>query len=635
MSLSPRSVVTCRTSTNLPDAGKPTCLYLSSRARQHFVFVETDATLFADPFPFFESRDTVASVTCAAEVRPPNRGYTGINVGVLSLKADPRVRTALRQLVELMAARPELDDQSELMRELAFFNTEEREFVDCVASADGFATGCCFNATYVVHAGGIGGTQGKISFLENAGLLLPCPVPTLIRSESDKLDMLARRTAVLGDTGDSDDSASAIHFDIATRAASALVSREAMHNALKAVIRSANPVRILVLGGSMTAGVGCEDGALILRACSWPSRFVRALSTFHPNKSFFIDHQASGGLTTAAALPLHASWLNTTSPALILIDFTINDTFDLQNTQLMLHTEALIHLLRRAAPESHPILVAGCALPECDRAVRVQRLVAATQRVAMISYFDAVAAVAEAEPGPSSVALDRALVQYWDYNRADEIMAPSGAARSWVAGPDWTHSRLHPYATTHKLLARLVANCWRASAFPLSPPAEVVPGAASYDAACAPTSFYSAWAPGRALATGGWRLFEDRPGKPGWIATGPGTLSFNLSFGPVPRLMLTYLKSYEGMRDVHMHFSGAPERVVTLSGLQDARGGLNVSQTFLHVFPTLSEWAFHPELGTAAVCGFNIHSGENRTLYLDVPDDGVVGKFKLISVSSC
>ena len=153
-------------------------MYLSSRARQHFVFVETDATLFADPFPFFESRDTVASVTCAAEVRPPNRGYTGINVGVLSLKADPRVRTALRQLVELMAARPELDDQSELMRELAFFNTEEFEFVDCVASADGFTTVCCGywpNATYVVHAGGMGGTQGKWHFFQTAGFLLPCP----------------------------------------------------------------------------------------------------------------------------------------------------------------------------------------------------------------------------------------------------------------------------------------------------------------------------------------------------------------------------------------------------------------------------------------------------------------------------
>ena len=162
----------------LRNAGKPTCLYLSSRARQHFVFVETDATLFADPFPFLEARDTVASVTCAAEVRPPNRGYTGINVGVLSLKSDPRVRTALRQLVELMAARPELDGQSELTRELAFFNTEEREFVDCVASADGFTTACCGywpNATYVIHAGGLGGTQGKWHFFEDAGFLLSCP----------------------------------------------------------------------------------------------------------------------------------------------------------------------------------------------------------------------------------------------------------------------------------------------------------------------------------------------------------------------------------------------------------------------------------------------------------------------------
>lgn len=47
----------------------------------------------------------------------------------------------------------------------------------------------------------------------------------------------------------------------------------------------------------------------------------------------------------------------------------------------------------------------------------------------------------------------------------------------------------------------------------------------------------------------GWRLYEDRPRKPGWIAGGidAGGITFDVAFGEQPRLEISYLLSYTGM----------------------------------------------------------------------------------------
>lgn len=48
-------------------------------------------------------------------------------------------------------------------------------------------------------------------------------------------------------------------------------------------------------------------------------------------------------------------------------------------------------------------------------------------------------------------------------------------------------------------------------------------------------------------STGGWRLYEDRPGKPGWISEGPlnSTLTFPLRFGAVPTVTFAFLQGYD------------------------------------------------------------------------------------------
>jgi len=55
------------------------------------------------------------------------------------------------------------------------------------------------------------------------------------------------------------------------------------------------------------------------------------------------------------------------------------------------------------------------------------------------------------------------------------------------------------------------------------------------------------------MTAGDFRLYEDRAGKPGWIASQPGScMKFPLTFGQDPRFAVTYLKSYLNISNVQV-----------------------------------------------------------------------------------
>merc|ERR1712039_1162646 len=62
----------------------------------------------------------------------------------------------------------------------------------------------------------------------------------------------------------------------------------------------------------------------------------------------------------------------------------------------------------------------------------------------------------------------------------------------------------------------------------------------------------------RSRVDGSWRLFTDVPNKPGWIAQGNITdwLVFPVSFGPNPKLSITYLRSYEKLGEAEVILDG-------------------------------------------------------------------------------
>lgn len=85
----------------------------------------------------------------------------------------------------------------------------------------------------------------------------------------------------------------------------------------------------------------------------------------------------------------------------------------------------------------------------------------------------------------------------------------------------------------------------------------------------APTSEISAYLPPSATAAmgrdlgGTWKLFEDRPGKPGWIASVPhATHRFNVTFGAKPALGISYLRSYSSVGNAQITLNGVTDSLV-------------------------------------------------------------------------
>ena len=79
-----------------------------------------------------------------------------------------------------------------------------------------------------------------------------------------------------------------------------------------------------------------------------------------------------------------------------------------------------------------------------------------------------------------------------------------------------------------------------------------------------PLSLYDAYDQPRAshvpeaARTGRWDLLEDRPGKPGWIATRAGaTMDFRVRFGAIPFLTVAFLRSYAGMCNASLRMNEA------------------------------------------------------------------------------
>merc|ERR1719356_751843 len=87
-----------------------------------------------------------------------------------------------------------------------------------------------------------------------------------------------------------------------------------------------------------------------------------------------------------------------------------------------------------------------------------------------------------------------------------------------------------------------------------------------------PLSQYSAFMTGGVqpeVISGNWKFFEDRLGRPGWIATGRGSrIRFLVRFGSAPVLTISFLRSYQGVGRAKavMHFPSGEKRSKTLVG---------------------------------------------------------------------
>ena len=102
---------------------------------------------------------------------------------------------------------------------------------------------------------------------------------------------------------------------------------------------SGKAVRIVVLGGSETAGVGCEEPedkrlgtkARARRDCAWAARVGHWLQHSFPGASIAVENLARGGTTTRVVLASLATILGDKAPPdIVLTDFACNDAHEVR-----------------------------------------------------------------------------------------------------------------------------------------------------------------------------------------------------------------------------------------------------------------------------------------------------------------
>ena len=313
------------------------------------------------------------------------------------------------------------------------------------------------------------------------------------------------------------------------------------------------PVRGTVIGGSMTYGIQsccsmtygiqccCPEGP----RCAWPSKLEAWLHLIRPRWNVSVLNYGMGGT--------YDGWLTMLiEPAdIFMIDTSVNMR-QASAAAGRVYDALLWRLLHMTAPalSGPPALLCLSTLANFDDTDIVEREaeVARYYGLATASYRHAIG---------------------W----ADASSRPSAAERHFF----WADNSkpmgeygTHPREITHELMSDVVKYAFlrllsrRSSggssahlSLPRAGGRPPMTGYKSVGRTCAsePGGPLTALSPrlGFAPATPpapGWRLYEDRPRKPGWIADAAvtkGGIVFDVAFGAQPRLEIAFLLSYVGM----------------------------------------------------------------------------------------
>lgn len=352
--------------------------------------------------------------------------------------------------------------------------------------------------------------------------------------------------------------------------------------ALMASLAAGEKCRILVLGGSETAGADCaqdtrENGTLKDKDCAWPARFAAWLRATFPQSEVVLDNLAVGGTPSCAHLARFGSLVSSQGRKdtdLVLLDPVINDFFALSEAPVCF--ENLIRTLRLLLPNAATFAL-FTGTPE------MATLQYGYQEINIADYYRL--------PRLNFMDLVQASGALW--------MTPSGNGNN-VDCKTGERSNAHPCWKTHQVMADAVANAWgkvlnsmcedapsnntvaKVSIFPSK---SLLPGAdLQRNRICLqPLSSFLAenWTdaqetlPSPTIVKGDWSFREDRLGKPGWIAETPNsTIRFPVDFGTQPQLTVVYLRSYSGIGNVSISvFDPSSERVgnYILSGYWEPR----------------------------------------------------------------
>lgn len=430
-------------------------------------------------------------------------------------------------------------------------------------------------------------------------------------------------------------------------------------------LATSEPITVLTLGGSFTRGHGCgETPAQDERYCAWPARLERWWKAYlTPGVLSHWIHAAEHGAGSVSALQRIGVMVHALArkPDLVILDFLVNDVF--QGEDATVGYESLIRAIHELLPTAQIFsLEAGCR--DClkdKRVIQRRRQVALHYGVPTIDY----AAMVQVHNKVDGVGPD----VLWP-NSGDPQMDPPYVVVG-SAWPDFVPScnatkatccpNNHPPWLVHQLVSDSIAfgliqmlkkkGCSRGNQPIIQEPFHTQGELDAFPVCKKPLLWHDALA---AMARNGtashdpitdggkWRLYEDKPGRPGWITTEQGsTITFPIEFGAQPILAVTYLRSYDhlGVAEVRFTAKSGNSGTVHLNGIWDKNYSLPNTAFFID----RGDGIHGDLLGSALACdGYNPYDGGwkdgsgGNGKYYNVSISLVGGeKFKILQVISC
>ena len=364
-------------------------------------------------------------------------------------------------------------------------------------------------------------------------------------------------------------------------------------------IARGEPITVLTLGNSFTRGHGCGETVFEDEMeCSWPARFERWWqSYFMPNAASTFVHHAEHGATSVIALQRLAVVISglPQPPDLILLDFLVTDVVTPDQSIGTIGYESLIRTTIELVPHAQIMLLeAGCRncvnsqyVLHRRRQIAQRYDIPVVDYAAMVEFHNRRGPVEKRDKGPDLLwptqdpDLDGPYVKVGaEWPNFQPILNTTKTACCPNNHPPWP---VHQYVSDSfayafmELLKGKEGGCnLDDEKDPIGMSFHSQKDLAKYPSCTRPLVWHDSLASQNRsdiapkTLQGKWRLFEDKPGRPGWITTELGsTISFPIRFSRVrPVLAITYLRSYANLGVAQVKFTAhsGKSNYVTLDG---------------------------------------------------------------------
>lgn len=434
-------------------------------------------------------------------------------------------------------------------------------------------------------------------------------------------------------------------------------------SAMQSILRklaNKKKVNVFTFGNSMMQGTGCSEVQPQTRdECSWSKRAGNWMKYAFPEADIEWKNLAESGVGTKGHLALLGGFAQTYQPDLVILDFVLSD---MKEDQKGVYHEKMILTLKQVWPKAQILSAEAytAEYPGSDQVKDLRSKINAHYHIPVMDYFEMVRLHNKAqidgpdrlwptiEPKKPALAVSPPLGAEWPNLVPKQVVTDTACCPT--NHPPWSIHQYYADAVAHVILSMLERVCAGQDVVPFKPDttyakkAELDEIPVCYE----PKSLHKAsktvslslknsatpllftvlsndFKAKPTVLSGDWEIYEDKPGRPGWISKKKGSqISFPLQFGVQPTLIITHLKSYEGFGAATMHIQTPSESSVgvRLDGQWDTHYSLPVSTSFIYHHGDLTRFR--------GVTNSSVGAKVNLTITNEMDQ-----KFKILAVLSC